>query len=414
MKQSQAMQETLKRGSGILRMIPNFVPRRFARPGRRLRLHPDDYFALGTARGAIKERWFASTITAMNGPAAPHDEGLSYVCAMVGKVNAVGDHDDVSERFTLRDMVSELGDTLIGSLQQSHGEWPMYSKFFDYQTPLFHHLHLTDEAAARVGRRGKPEAYYFPPQLNNHLGDFPVTYFGFDPDTTIDQVRERLACYESGDNRITELSRAFRIELGTGWYTSPGVVHAPGSVLTYEPQLNSDVNSVYENVASDEVYPYEFLIENCPPARQRDVDYVLGLMDWDKNIDPNYKAQYFRPPLACRNSNEQFTEQWIVYGNEYFAAKELTVKPGEQVKVADQAAYGCILVQGYGKVGEHHAETAIMLRYGQGSADEFFVSESAARQGVVITNHSQHEPLVMLKHFGPNMVSPSNAAMLDD
>ena len=31
--------------------MPVFVPRRFGTAGRRLRLHPDDYFALGTARG---------------------------------------------------------------------------------------------------------------------------------------------------------------------------------------------------------------------------------------------------------------------------------------------------------------------------------------------------------------------------
>ena len=82
---------------------------------------------------------------------------------------------------------------------------------------------------------GKPEAYYFPPQLNNHLGEFPVTYFGFDPDVKKEEVRACLECFEDRDNRITELSRAYRIELGTGWYTPAGVVHAPGSVLTYEP-----------------------------------------------------------------------------------------------------------------------------------------------------------------------------------
>ncbi len=100
--------------------------------------------------------------------------------------------------------------------------------------------------------------------------------------------------YENGDTRITELSRAYRIELGTGWYTPPGVVHAPGSYLTYEPQWNSDVNSVYENITSNEVYPYEFLVENCPPDKKRDVDYVISLMDWEKNIDPNYKKTLFQ------------------------------------------------------------------------------------------------------------------------
>ena len=46
-----------------------------------------------------------------------------------------------------------------------------------------------------------------------------MTYFGFDPDCTKEEVRERLLQYKTGDNRITELSRAYRIELGTGWYT---------------------------------------------------------------------------------------------------------------------------------------------------------------------------------------------------
>jgi hypothetical protein len=60
------------------------------------------------------------------------------------------------------------------------------------------------------------------------------------------------------------------------------VVHAPGSYLTYEPQWSSDVNSVYENITSNEVYPYEFPVENCPVKKKRDIDYVLSLMDWEK------------------------------------------------------------------------------------------------------------------------------------
>jgi hypothetical protein len=33
--------------------------------------------------------------------------------------------------------------------------------------------------------------------------------------------------------------------------------------------------------------------------------------------------------------------------------------------------------------------------------DEFFVTEIAAHEGVVIRNESSSQPLVMLKHFGP-------------
>ena len=392
MTQRSTIHETYERGQGILRLAPVFVPRRFSQAGKRLRLHPDDYYALGTQRGSIKERWFSSVIPAMNGPLAPADEGLSYVSPT----------EDLDDKFPFRDAVEELGADIIGhELKDKYGTWPMYSKFFDYQAPLFHHLHLDDLAAGRVGRIGKPEAYYFPPQLNNHVGDFPVTYFGFDPDVTCEMVRERLLDYERRDMRITELSRAYRIELGTGWYTPPGVVHAPGSVLTYEPQWNSDVNSVYENVTAGEVYPYEFLVENVPDTHKRNVDYVLSLMDWDKNVDPHYKKHYFRPPIPAQ-SGEGFVENWVSYANPYVGAKELTVFPGKTVVVKDPVAYGCILVQGHGAFGPHDAEAAIMLRYGQLSADEYFVGEPAARAGVRITNRSRWEPIVILKHFGPN------------
>ena len=393
MTSAQFIHNTFEKGAGIFRLIPTFVPRRFSDAGRRLRLHPDDYYALGMQRGSIKERWFSSVIVAMNGPLAPADEGLSYVAAS----------NSLADKFTLRDAILELGSGIIGpALYEKYGTFPMYSKFFDYNPPLFFHLHPDDEAAARVGRIGKPEAYYFPPQLNNHPGLFPVTYFGFDPMVTKADIRERLLAFEKGDNRITELSRAFRIRLGTGWYTPPGVLHAPGSYLTYEPQWNSDVNAVYENVTSGEIYPYEFLVENVPSDKKRDVDYIMSLMDWDANVDPLYYQKYFRPPLVCTHSDEAHTEKWVIYANPYIAAKELTIQPGQTVTVKDGAAYGCILVQGHGTFGVYEAEAAIMLRYGQLSADEYFVSEAAAQAGVTITNRSQWEPMVILKHFGPN------------
>lgn len=379
----------LEQNQGILNLIPVFVPRRFGSAGRRLRLHPDDYFALGTQRGSIKERWFSSIICCMNGELAAPDEGLSYV-----NVNG-----RLEDKVSLKEFVETLGADLLGNnMMEIYGTWPMYSKFFDYEGPLFHHLHLDFEAAARVGRIGKPEAYYYPPQLNNYAGTSPYTYFGFAPDVSREEVKERLAGFTKEDTRITELSRAYRIELGTGWYTAPGVVHAPGSYLTYEPQWNSDVNSVYENVVENEIYPYDMLVENCPADKQQDLDYVLSLMDWEKNVDPAYREHYFRPPVVC-TQDENHTEKWVAYGNPYIAAKELTVNPGCEAIIRDGTPYGCILVQGHGSLNGQPAEAACMLRFGQMSRDEFFVSYEAADKGVLVRNDSPCEPLVMLKHF---------------
>ncbi|MCL2248141.1 MAG: hypothetical protein FWC13_02610 [Oscillospiraceae bacterium] len=388
----ELIKKTFEAGDGIFRLNPVFVPRPFGKAGQRLRLHPDDYYALGTKRGSMKERWLASTITCSNGPLAQEDEGLSYV--------AVSHESD--ERFTLKEAVETLKEQLIGSkLQEKYGEWPMYSKFFDYLNPLFHHIHHMFDAAAKVGKQGKPEAYFYPKQLNNYHGDFPHTFFGLNPETTHEQVKDCIRNYEKADTKITEFSRSYRLKLGTGWYVPPGVLHAPGSLLTYEPQWNSDVYSVWENVVAGEVMDRNLLVEECPKDKQEDVEYIFSLLDWEKNIDPEFRQKYFRPPVPAV-SEKEYKEDWITYGNEYVGAKELTIYPGQKAVVRDDAAYGIVFVQGYGEFGVHKCSAATMLRFGQQSDDEFFVSEGSAKKGVTIINHSKTEPLVGLKHFGPN------------
>ena len=97
-----------------------------------------------------------------------------------------------------------------------------------------------------------------------------------------------------------------------------------------------------------------------------------------------------------------YIEKWIVYKSTAFSAKELTVLPGRTVTIKDSGAYGMIMMQGHGKMGAWDIETPTMIRYGQLTYDEYFVTESAAREGVKITNPSKADPIVMLKHFGPD------------
>lgn len=91
----------------------------------------------------------------------------------------------------------------------------------------------------------------------------------------------------------------------------------------------------------------------------------------------------------------------MVYRSPHFSAKELTVKPGQTVTITDQDAYGLIAVQGHGTLGSHEIAAATLIRFGQLSQDEFFVTEGAARAGVKISNQSPTDDLVILKHFGP-------------
>lgn len=385
------IQDVFEKGEGILQLTPTWVPRPFNRPGRRLRLHPDDEFAMGMDRGAIVERWFSSITHVETEGAGPY-EGMSFVNV----------DDDPEHAILFKSFIDELGAKLIGQeLIDRYGTWPMYSKFYDYQYPLFHHIHHAEEACKKVGVLPKHEHYFFPKQYNNHMGAMPVSYFGFDPSVTKEEVIERLRDYTTRDTRITELARGFRIELDTGWYTPAGVVHAPGSLCTYEPQWNSDVMAIWENVVNGEVFHEKDLNAYLPEADKKDIEKIFEVADWEMNTDPNYREHYFRRPVL-ESKGAGYVQNWIVYGNDYVGAKELTVEPGCTVTIQDPSAYGCLVIQGHGKLGKFACESPTLIRYGELTCDEFFVSKDRAAQGVVITNESKYEPLVILKHFGPD------------
>ena len=388
----------LNQGEGILRLTPTWVPRSFCIPGKRIKLHPDDYYSFGGERGGIDERWFASTTPADNGPLTSKNEGLSHIILNDGRI---------TEKILLGDAINELKSEIIGErLWNVFGGWTMYSKFFDNLKALPFHIHHSDKYAKLTGQLGKPEAYYFPPQVNNYGGEFPYTFFGLNPGTTRDQVRICLENFSKGVNKITDLSSAQALRVGTGWDVPPGVLHAPGSLCTYEPQKASDVFAIYESITGDTVMPEELLWKNTPENRVGDYDFLLDVIDWELNLDPNFAQMRKMIPIPVvandQEKSEGFIEYWICYKSTDFSAKELTIFPGKEVIIKDNAAYGMILMQGHGKMGIWNIDTPAMIRYGQETYDEFFVSEQAASAGVIIQNLSESDPLVMLKHFGPN------------
>ena len=387
------IEQIFNKNKGVLQLTPTWVPRAFNEPGRRLRLHPDDYYAYGMKRGGICERWLGSVTAALNGPDTEPEEGMSHVlCDRESK-----------ETLLFADVVEALGERLIGrELYEKYGTWPTFAKLYDYDKPLFHHLHLTEEKAERIGRHGKPEAYYFPRQYNAYMGRFPLTYFGFDSTVTKEEVLDCIRNYDKFDTRITELSRAYRIQLGTGWYTPAGVIHAPASVVTYEPQWNSDVNTIMENVTMGEVNPSNMLTDCIPEEDRNDIEKIFETIDWEESVRKDYKEKYFRKPVERKGSGEGMSENWVAYGNEWIAAKEVTLAPGCRAVLKDSACYCALVIQGYGTYGSFACEAPQMLRFGQFSADEFFVSEEAAKEGIVIQNNSCCEPLVILQNFANN------------
>jgi hypothetical protein len=379
-------------GEGLLRLTPTWVPRAFLHPGRRIKLHPDDWYAYGAHRGGIDERWFASTTEAANEGRVWH-EGLSF-CQFEG------------ERFLLRDAVAEAGARLVGdAIFGRYKRWPVYSKFFDNMGPIPHHMHQGFEDAKLVGQEGKPESYYFPPQLNNVDNNFAYTFMGLEPGTTKAQVRKCLEDWSKGDNGILDLSRAYRLKRGTGWLIPPGVLHAPGSLCTYEPQWGSDVFGMFQSLVEGREVPWSLLVKDMPPDKHQDLDFIVGQLDWERNVDTHFKEHnYLEPIVDSESSGDGYTDRWIVYGTidgqQLFSAKELTLEPGASGTLRDPGASGWITVQGCGRIGRLEIQTPAMIRFGADTEDEVFIAHEAAQRGVRIENTGS-EPLVGLRYFGP-------------
>jgi hypothetical protein len=392
---NQWTQRALEAGEGILQLAPTWVPRSYLVPGRRLKLDSRDLYAYGSHRGGIDERWLASTTFAMNEDRTP-DEGLSYVVAD-------------GQRFTLKAAVEAEGPKLIGrALWDKYRRWPVYSKLFDNLGPIPHHLHQSEELAKLVGREGKPEGYYFPPQLNATFGNFPHTYFGLEPGTTREDVRQCLARWNEGDNGILNFSKAYKLKPGTGWLVQPRILHAPGSLVTYEPQWSSDVLSMFQSMVDGRPVKRDLLVQDVPPEKYDDLDFLADMVDWQKNTDPNFKKSHYIEPIPVHESaSEGYVDKWVVYGTidgeQRFSARELTVAPGGQCTVRDNGAYGLIVTQGHGVIGKKSVSCPSLIRFGQMTEDELFVSHEAATGGVTFKNRSQTDPLVTLRYFGPDV-----------
>jgi hypothetical protein len=228
---------------------------------------------------------------------------------------------------------------------------------------------------------------------------------GLEPGTTKDDIRRCLENWNKGDNGILQYARAYLLVPGEGWQIDPGILHAPGSLVTYEPQVNSDVFAMFQSEVEGRIVDWSLLVKDVPPESSKDIDYLIAMLDWDANVNPEFaKSNKTHPkpvkPVA-ETEAQGYRENWVTYGTKFYTAKELTVLPKQKVTITDSEAYGVIVTQGHGLLGKQPVSTPSMIRFGEMTEDEVFVTAGAAQKGVVVENRSTTDPLVILKHFGP-------------
>ncbi len=162
---------------------------------------------------------------------------------------------------------------------------------------------------------------------------------------------------------------------------------------------------MFQSMVEGRVTPWSLLVKDVPEEHHHDLDYIVDMLDWEANVDPEFVRNRYSEPVPARDpesmAEKGYSEKWIAYSSKQYSAKELTVFPGRDVEIEDAAAYGVILTQGHGRIGVHNVATPTMIRFGEMTEDELFVTAEAAKRGVRISNMSETEDLVMLKHFAP-------------
>ena len=162
---------------------------------------------------------------------------------------------------------------------------------------------------------------------------------------------------------------------------------------------------MFQSLVDGRVVDRSLLTKDVRPEYHDDLDYLVSMLDWEGNVNPEFGMSNRVFPRQLQSDAEAaaagYREQWVCYGTPWYSAKELTVLPKRTVTIKDAAAYGLILTQGHGTIGTTSRSTPAMIRFGEMTEDELFVTADAAAGGVRIENLSESEPLVILKHFGP-------------
>ena len=89
---------------------------------------------------------------------------------------------------------------------------------------------------------------------------------------------------------------------------------------------------MYQNLVESREVPWRRLVKDMPKSKHHDLDFIVDQLDWDKNVDPNFKDHHYLEPVPVADTRKEgFVDRWIVYGKvdgeQLFIATELTVNP---------------------------------------------------------------------------------------
>ena len=135
------------------------------------------------------------------------------------------------------------------------------------------HIHHRDEHAAALGKKGKPEAYYFAPQMNSHLGE--LGHHLLRACIRRPPGRSSPSGSRASPMAATTASRSCPVATGSSSAPAgtcpPACCTPPASICTYEPQCASDVSGMCESWSNGREVPERAALEGRArgPSRRR-------------------------------------------------------------------------------------------------------------------------------------------------
>jgi len=378
-EKEKLLKEELDATGGVLRLVPSFVPR-ILYPGLG-RLGLKEYY-VGPSRGWICERWLASSVEAVN-PVRVENEGLSLISFTRKQA-----------KLLLRDAFKILPGELLGDKYAADHDnrFGVLTKVLDIGEPIPWHVHAREEDAKRYwNMHGKDEAYYF--LEAEEKGPLPYSHIAVHPHVEEEDLVPLLKRWS--DDKVLDLSPAYRLNVGEGFHIFSGVPHAPGTALTLEIQEESDVYNILQAACGGRRIPREDMLRGLP-----DEEAVARLIDWKKSRDPFFYKKYHTVPTEVDEPELEGkgVERWVFHPNRTrkFCGKEMRVFPGKTVETVEKNAYLAFVWKGEGMIGN------VKVQGKNPGLDELFVSADAATKPHKIVNTGR-EDLLVYKIFGPDV-----------
>lgn len=230
----------------------------------------------------------------------------------VGEAWILSDRDDHASRVadgplkgsTIRQLMEQAPEQLLGRLAGKFGRFPLLLKFLDASKKVSVQVHPSDDQTAFLpeGESGKTEAW-----VVLEAGPEGRIYAGLRAGATENVLRKALA-----DKTIADHLAGFAPKPGDAVLLPAGTVHTLGDVVVFEVQENSDVTF--------RLYDWDRTDPRTGEPRPLQVDQALACVDFGQGeigpVEPVVEAK--APALRERLLRcEQFTV-WRVRGAEPF------------------------------------------------------------------------------------------------